>query len=214
MNRLNSWYLSVGGVLFFAGVALHPHEHVEGGTLEEQFHAMFSDSRWYPAHVLLLVGMALMAAALVGLARRVPTGLPRRTTRFAAFAAVVGTAAMVLHLFAKLDDANIVAGQTTPLLFAHAGVETITVPLVGIAFALLARAGGRSHVLGNPAVAAIGVVGGVGYALAGATAPFVATFTPLFDLVGLVGLWAAIVGGMQIVRGRNQITGALHEVAK
>ena len=82
---------------------------------------MFSDSRWYPAHVLLLAGMALMAAALVGLARRVPTGLPRRTTRFAAFAAVVGTAAMVLHLFAKLDDANIVAGETTPLLFTHAG---------------------------------------------------------------------------------------------
>ena len=212
MNRLTSWHLSVGGVLFFAGVALHPHEHVEDGTLEEQFHAMFSDSRWYPAHVLLLAGMALMAAALVGLARNMPTGLPRRTTRFAAFAAVAGTAAMVLHLFAKLDDANIVAGHTTRLLFTHAGVETITVPLVGIAFALLALAGGRSRVLGNPAVAALGVIGGIGYALAGATAPFVDTFTPLFDVVALVGLWAAIVGGMQIVRGRNQSAG-LHEVA-
>jgi hypothetical protein len=212
MNRLISWYLGVGGVLFFAGVALHPHEHVEGGTLEEQFHAMFSDSRWYPAHVLLLAGMALMAAALVGLARRVPTGLPRRTTRFAAFAAVVGTVAMVLHLFAKLDDANIVARETTPLLFTHAGVETITVPLVGIAFALLALVGGRSRVLGNPAVAALGVVGGVGYAMAGVTAPFIATFTPLFDMVGLVGMWAAAVGGMQIVRGRNE--SALDEVAR
>jgi hypothetical protein len=212
MNRLISWYLGVGGVLFFAGVALHPHEHVEGGTLEEQFHAMFSDSRWYPAHVLLLAGMALMAAALVGLARRVPTGLPRRTTRFAAFAAVVGTVAMVLHLFAKLDDANIVAGETTQLLFTHAAVETITVPLVGIAFALLALAGGRSRVLGNPAVAALGVVGGVGYALAGVTAPFIATFTPLFDMVGLVGMWAAAAGGMQIVRGRNE--SALDEVAR
>jgi len=212
MNRLISWYLGVGGVLFFAGVVLHPHQHVEGGTLEEQFHAMFSDSRWYPAHVLLLAGMALMAAALVALARSVPTGLPSRTTRFAAFAAVVGTAAMVLHLFAKLDDANIVAGERTPLLFTHAGVETITVPLVGIAFALLARAGGRSRVLGNPVVAALGVVGGLGYALAGATAPFTATFTPLFDLVGLVGLWAAVVGGMQIVHRRNE--NALHEVVR
>jgi len=211
MNRLIGWYLGAGGILFLAGVVLHPHQHVEGGTLEEQFHAMFSDSRWYPAHVLLLAGMALMAAALVGLARRVPTGLPRRTTRFAAFAAVVGTAAMVLHLFAKLDDANIVAGETTPLLFTHAGVETITVPLVGIAFALLALAGGRSRVLGTPAVATLGVIGGLGYALAGATAPFTAAFTPLFDLVGLVGLWAAVVGGMQIVRGRNET--ALHEVA-
>lgn len=211
MSRINSWYLGVGGVLFVAGVVLHPHQHVEGGTLEEQFHAMFSDSRWYPAHVLLLVGLALMAAALVGLARNVPTGLSRRTTRFAAIAAVVGTAAMVLHLFAKLDDDNIVAGDPTPLLFTHAGVETIMVPLVGIAFALLALAGGRSRTLGNPAIAALGIVGGLGYALAGATAPFISTFTPLFDLVGLVGLWATVVGGMQIVRGRNE--DALQEVA-
>lgn len=204
MSRINSWYLGVGGVLFVAGVVLHPHQHVEGGTLEEQFHAMFSDSRWYPAHVLLLVGLALMATALVGLARNVPTGLSRRTTRFAAIAAVVGTAAMVLHLFAKLDDDNIVAGDPTPLLFTHAGVEAITVPLVGIAFALLALAGGQSRTLGNPAIAALGIVGGLGYALAGATAPFISTFTPLFDLVGLVGLWAAVVGGLQMVRGRNE----------
>ena len=211
MNRPGSWFLGVGGILFIAGVIVHPHQHVEGGTLEEQFHAMFNDSRWYPAHVLLLAGMALIAAALVGLARHVPTGLPHRTTRFAAVAAVVGTAAMVLHLFAKLDDANIVAGESTPLLFTHAGVETITVPLVGIAFAMLAFAGGRSRALGNPAIGALGVIGGLGYALAGATAPFTATFTPLFDLVVLVGLWAAIVGGMQIVHGRDE--NALQEVA-
>ena len=84
---------------------------------------------------------------------------------------------------------------------------------MGIAFALLAFAGGRSHVLGNPAVATLGMVGGLGYALAGATAPSVATFTPLFDLVGLVGLWAAVVGGMQIRGGRTEST-ALHKVAR
>jgi FtsH-binding integral membrane protein len=212
MDRLTSWYLTAGGTLFFAGVALHPHEHVEGGTLEEQFHAMFSDAWWYPAHALLLTGLALMAAALVGLARNVPPGLPRRTTRFAAFSTVVGTAAMVLHLFAKLDDTNIATGANTPLLFTHAGIETLTVPLVGIAFALLAYNGGRSRSLGNPAVAALAVIGGLGYALAGATAPFTPTFTPLFDLVGLVGVWAAVVGGIQVVRGRN--TPAVHEMAQ
>lgn len=212
MNRLTSRYLGIGGVLFAAGIVLHPHEHVEGGTLEEQFHAMFSSSLWYPAHVLLLAGMALMAVALVALARSLPAGPPRRTARFAAFATVVGTAAMVLHLLAKLDDPNIVAGETTPLLFTHAGVETITVPLVGIGFALLALAGGRTRVLGSPAVAALGVVGGTGYALAGATAPFISTFTPLFDLVGLVGLWAAAVSGMAIARQRSER--ALEEVAR
>jgi hypothetical protein len=212
MNRLTSWYLAAGGVLFLAGVALHPHEHVAGGTIDEQFHAMFSDSRWYPAHVLLLAGLALMAGALVGLARNVPSGWPRRSIRFAAFSAVVGTAAMVLHLFAKLDDAHIVSGENTPLLFAHAGVETLTVPLVGIAFALLAFTGGRTRALGNPVTASLAVVGGLGYALAGATAPFISTFTPLFDLVGLVGVWAAVVGGMQALRRHD--TPALHEMAK
>lgn len=212
MTRLIGWYLAAGGILFLTGVALHPHQHVEGGTLEEQFHAMFSDSRWYPAHLLLLGGMALLAAAVVGLARREPTGLPRRTTRFAAFSAVVGTVAMVLHLFAKLDDAHIVAGEKTPLLFTHAAVETVAVPLVGIGFALLAIAGGRSRVLGNPAVAALAAIGGAGYALAGATAPFTPTFTPLFDLVGLVGVWAGIVGGTHVLQGRSSRT--LHPVAK
>jgi len=58
-------------------------------------------------------------------------------------------------------------------------------------------------VLGNPLVAALGVVGGLGYALAGATAPFISTFTPLFDLVSLVAVWAMVVGAMQLLRGRH-----------
>jgi hypothetical protein len=212
VSRLISWYFLVGGALFLAGVALHPHEHVEDGTLEEQFHAMFSNPWWYPAHVLLLAGLAMMAAGVVGLHRTRPDGLSRRVTGFAAFAAVLGTVAMVLHLLAKLDDPNIVAGRGTPLLFTHAGVETLTVPLLGFAFALLAFAGGRSRELGSPAVAVLGVAGGLGYALAGATAPFTPTFTPLFDLVALVGLWAAAVGVMQLVRGRG--TAVVDELAR
>ncbi len=41
------------------------------------------------------------------------------------------------------------------------------------------------------------------YALAGVTAPFMSTFTPLFDLVSLVGVWAMVVGAMQLVPGRR-----------
>ncbi|MBA3798881.1 MAG: hypothetical protein H0X18_07250 [Geodermatophilaceae bacterium] len=212
MPRLISGSFVTGGTVLLAGSALHPHEHVDGGTLEEQFHAMFSDSHWYPAHVLLLVGLALMTVAVVGLARTTPASLPGRTTRFAAVATLVGTAAMVLHLFTKLDDAHIMAGENTPLLYTHAAVETVTVPMLGIAVAMLAVAGGRSRVLGNPFVAVLGVVGGLGYALAGVTAPFMSTFTPLFDLVSLVGVWAMVVGAMQLVRGRH--TRTLHEVAR
>lgn len=212
MSRLISPCLVAGGALFLAGVALHPHEHVEDGTLEQQFHAMFSDAHWYPAHVLLLGGLALMAVAVVALARTTPPWLPRRATRFAAVATVVGTAAMVLHLFAVLDDDNIVTGRSTPLLYAHAAVETVTVPLLGIAFAVLAVAGGRHRMLGNPFVAVLGVVGGCGYALAGLTAPFISTFTPLFDLVGLVGVWAIVVGAMPPARERAGR--ATHEVAR
>ncbi|MEO7352566.1 MAG: hypothetical protein ABIR34_02100, partial [Marmoricola sp.] len=111
-----------------------------------------------------------------------------------------------------LDDPHIVAGENTPLLYTHAAVETITVPMLGIAFAMLAVAGARSRVLGNSYVAVLGVIGGSGYALAGVTAPFMATFTPLFDLVSLVGVWAMVVGVMQLVRERHPR--ALHEVAR
>ncbi len=212
MSRLISRSFLAGGTLLLAGSALHPHEHLDNATLQEQFHAMFADSHWYPAHVLLLVGLALITVAVVGLARTTSTGLPRRTTRFAAIAVVVGSSAMVLHLFAKLDNTHIVAGENTPLLYTHAAVETVTVPMLGIAIAMLAVAGGRCRVLGNPYVAALGVIGGLGYALAGVTAPFMATFTPLFDLAALVGVWAMAVGAMQLVRGRHPRT--LHEVAR
>jgi len=203
MPRVISGSFAIGGTILLAGTALHPHEHVNGGTLQEQFHAMFSDPHWYPAHLLLLVGLSLTTVAVVGLARTTSPSLPVRMTRFAAIASVVATAAMVLHLVAKLDDAHITAGENTPLLYTHAAVETVTVPMFGIAFALLAAAAGRSRVLGNPFVAALGVVGGLGYALAGATAPFISTFTPLFDLVSLVGVWAMVVGAMQLLRGRH-----------
>ena len=200
MPRLVNGSFAIGGTILLAGTALHPHEHVNGGALQEQFHAMFSDTHWYPAHLLLLAGLAVMTVATVGLARTTPPSLPARTTRFAAIATVVATAAMVLHLVAQLDDTHITAGENTPLLYTHAAVETVTVPLFGVAFALLAAAGGRSRVLGNPLIAALGVIGGVGYALAGATAPFISTFTPLFDLVSLVAVWAMVVGAIQLLR--------------
>lgn len=203
MPRVISGSFAIGGAFLLAGTALHPHEHVSGGSLQEQFHAMFVDPSWYPAHLLLLVGLIVITVAVVGLARTTPPSLPVRVTRFAAVASAVATAAMVLHLVAKLDDAHITAGAATPLLYTHAVVETITVPTFGVTFALLAAVGGRSRVLGNPVVAALGVVGGLGYALAGATAPFISTFTPLFDVVLLVGVWAMAVGAMQLLRARH-----------
>jgi len=203
MPRLISWAFAIGGTILLAGSLLHPDEHVDGGTMQQQFHAMFSNANWYPSHVLLLVGLALLTVAVVGLARMTPPTLPRRTTWFAAIMAVIATAAMVLHLVAKLDDANIVAGEKTPLLFAHAMSDTVIIPLFGIAFALLAIAGGRSRVLGNPFIAALGVIGGLGYALAAATAPFMETFTPLFELVRLLGVWALVIGAIHLLRGHD-----------
>ena len=203
MPRPISRLFVTAGTILLAGTALHPHEHVNGGTLQEQFHVMFSDPHWYPAHVLLLVGLAVLTIAMVGLARTTPASLPSRRTRFAAIATIVATAAMVLHLVAKLDDAHITSGGNTPLLYAHAAIETLTVPMFGIAFAMLAHAGGRTRVLGNSIVTALGIIGGLGYALAGLTAPFISTFTPLFDLISLVAVWAMVVGAMELIGGRH-----------
>ena len=123
MPRLISGSFAIGGTILLAGTALHPHEHVNGGTLQEQFHAMFSDPHWYPAHLLLLVGLALITVAVVGLARTTSPSLPVRMTRFAAIASAVATAAMVLHVLAKLDDAHTGRGDGTLHLHVHATVR-------------------------------------------------------------------------------------------
>ncbi len=61
--------LLAGGVAFFIGGSMHPGDDPPGLSLKEHLHLLYTDPAWYPSHAVLLVGMVLMAAALVALVR-------------------------------------------------------------------------------------------------------------------------------------------------
>jgi hypothetical protein len=193
---LVAWGLVAGGALFFAGGPLHPHEDPPGVSVKEHLRIMFEDPNWYPSHLLLLAGMVLIAAALVALART----RADRTLTVAAVAAVLGAAGMALHLAAAVDADAIAAGGSTPVVDVQVVVETITVPFFGLAMAALAVVGARTRTLGNAVVAVAGVLGGLGYALAGATFLLTDRFDGLFPAAAGIALWTLAAGIRRVLR--------------
>jgi hypothetical protein len=101
---------------------------------------------------------------------------------------------MLLHLIAALDAGRIAAHHATPLTDVQVVVETVTVPIFGLSIAVLAVIGALSRTLGNWIAAVFGVLGGVGYAIAGATFLFTEATDPLFPTAAGIALWAVIAG--------------------
>ncbi|MEO6512667.1 MAG: hypothetical protein ABIO16_16830 [Nocardioides sp.] len=195
-SALAVWSLVGGGIAFFAGGAMHPKEDPPGITGKEHLHVMFQDPLWYPAHAVLLLGMLLMTVGLVRLVRDANyAGTPVGTAlRLAAVASALGTGDMVLHLLAKLQDGAVAAGDTALLVDAHLVIESITVPLFGLAITWLAVTGARGRAFGNWFIAAFAVVGGVTYAVAAGTIGFTEALDALFPFAGLIGVWAVATG--------------------
>ena len=93
--------LAAGGASFLAGGLLHPREDLPGATMAEQLRVMYVDPAWYPAHAMLLLGTALIAASLVALVRGRGLAANRRAHVGALVAAVAASLAapgMLLHL--------------------------------------------------------------------------------------------------------------------
>jgi len=196
-SPLVAWGLLAGGAFFFLGGSLHPKQDPPDVTLKEHLHIMFEDPMWYPAHVITLVGMALIAASLVLLVRgRSLAGVPR--AHAAAVVAAVASAAaalgMVLHLAAALESDRIAAHESTALVDVNLIVETITVPFFGFSIATLAVVGAMTRTLGGWVAAPFGVIGGVGFGLAGGTFLLTDKLDPLFPLAAGIALWAMAAG--------------------
>jgi hypothetical protein len=191
------WGLVAGGALFFAGGGMHPKQDPPDVTLKEHMRLMFEDHAWYPSHAVLLAGMVLMAIALVVLVRdRALAASPRAqlAATVAAVATVLGALGMVVHLLAAVDADSIASGAGTPVVDSNIVLETITVPAFGLAIAALALVGASTRLLGNRLTAVLGAVGGVAFALAGATFLLTDALDPLFPLAGAIGLWAVATG--------------------
>lgn len=192
--------LVVGGIAFFAGGPLHPTGSDEG-TKTDQLHSMLVDPAWYPAHLVSLLGFAAVAAGL-DILRRDPVLRDHlgRLLPVSVAVAVAGVLGAVVHLFAATQAAELEDGETTPLVLAFMGVETIVNPLWGLMIAALAVVGGLTRALGNRIVLVLGLVGGLAFAVATATIAFVDTFDPLFPVAGLAGLWLVAVGVIGLSR--------------
>jgi len=192
--------LIAGGAAFFVSGPLHPTGS-DAGDKTEQLHSMLVESTWYPAHLIGLLGFACVAAGLFALRRDavIRDRLGRLLTSSAAVAAVA-TVGAVIHLFAATQATEIEDGGTTPLVAAFMGVETIVNPAWGLMVAALAVAGGLTRALGNRIVLALGLLGGLAFALATATIAYVDTFDPLFPVAGLAGVWLVATGLVGLTR--------------
>lgn len=192
--------LVAGGAAFFASGPLHPTGSDEGDKTE-QLHSMLVDSAWYPAHLVALLGFACVAAGLLALGCdpviRAHVG---RLLPISAAVAVVAALGAVIHLFAATQAAEIEHGDTTPLVAAFMGVETIVNPAWGLVIAALAIGGGRTRALGNRIILPLGLLGGLAFALATATIAFVDSFDSLFPVAGLAGIWLVATGLVGLTR--------------
>jgi hypothetical protein len=213
-GRLVGWGLLAGGAIFFIGGSMHPHEDPPDVTLKEHLRIMFEDPAWYPAHALVLVGMALIAASLVALARDRALAHVRRgqaAVVVAAGAAVLGAVGMVLHLVAAVESDRIANGQSTPIIDVNLVVETFTVPAFGFSMAALALVGALTRTLGNRVVAVLGILGGVGFGLAGATFLLTDRLDFLFPAASGIGVWSITAGIGLVLRARatSRVLGAV-----
>jgi hypothetical protein len=204
------WALIAGGALFFVGGAMHPEEDPPDVTLKEHLRLMYEDGNWYASHTLQFIGIALVAVALVALARSGALASSRQTQRASVVAAVgaVGWAfGSFLHLIAATEADEIAADGSTPLTDALIVVETITVPVFCVGLVLLAVTGLRSGLVGNRTAAACALIGGVAYAVVGATFAFTDALDPLFPLASFIGVWA-VVTGVSLHRRRTGVRAA------
>lgn len=201
IDRTAALLLVLGGLAFFVGGALHPKDSSSGGTKLEQLHDMLVDPLWYPSHAVLLAAVALITGGLVLIRRR--GDLPGRMAPLMSVVvaiSVLATVAMLIHLFAATEAGAIEHGHSTALIDFHTWNETIVNPLWGLAIATLAVAGGLTRTLGNRITLVLGLAGGLTFALATATIAFTDLFDPLFPISSLLGVWAAAVGAIALLR--------------
>ncbi|MEV1205738.1 hypothetical protein [Microbispora rosea] len=199
LNRVSGICLVLGGITFIAGGATHPGDSGEGDKVQ-QLHEMLVQPSWYPSHALLLLSMGLFTAGIFAISRRDLGRSMAAATKVIAGIGVLATVGMAAHLFAALEADSLAAGQPTTISTLQTWNETIVDTLWALSIVVLAVAGGLTRTVGNRVTLALGLVGGLAYALASATIAFTDRFDPLFPVGSLIGIWAAAVGVVAMTR--------------
>jgi hypothetical protein len=154
---------------------------------------------------VFLVGMVVLAAALVVLARGGglrAVGSAHTAAVVAALATTVAAAGSLLHLLSGSEADRIASGASTPLTDVLLVAETIYAPAFGLGIAALAVVGAMTRTIGNRPAAVFGVIGGLAYALAGGTFVITDALDPLFPVSSAMAVWAVVAGVAALRRSR------------
>jgi hypothetical protein len=199
-SKLWRLFFILCAVLLMLGGPQHP-----GGNMAQ----MLGSSAWVPAHALMLAGFVSLLAGLV-LYRK--NSLPARTSRWARMA-IYGTALqaieMAVHLAAKIDHQNLMAGRATPVFTTHLALAVVAYPVFAATMVGLILAGARDQALGTKLIAWLGIAGAIAH---GASTPLVVVFKVrqarvLFPFLLLLALWLILAAVWPIDEGVRQNSG-------
>jgi hypothetical protein len=201
--------LIAAGVLFLAGVIVHPHAP-GAHDMAEVAYTQTGQGRWWPAHLFLLASYVLFAVVLVRISRLddLPT-LARQVLRLAQPIAAFCVLAMLVHLLLPLGRDSVAHSRHGWAFWTKDVVESVD-GLWALCVAAVAWSLNRARILGPSFTALLGVVGGLGFALFSVLVPLTGVvvsmeFTrsllhvvPIFGL--LIVAWATITGGVALAQ--------------
>ena len=191
--------IAVAGLLVGLGGVMHPRADTEA-EFDAALVGMFESSAWTPAHLLTLVGFAVLAISLAVLLRRQrstwSSGM-RLLVAGAAGAAAFATIESVPHLLASTEADALRSGEGSPLADLHSALQAASTVAVGATLAALAVVGTRARTLdGGRVAAALAVIGGLAFAAAGPALALTEDpgLSPLFAGAAGLAIWMVATG--------------------
>lgn len=195
--------MALAGLLLSVGGLLHPRAET-AGEFESTLATMYAAAAWEASHIVTLVGWVVLAVSFAALRRSGAVASDRRLRVLAGIVTVgagLAAAEILPHLLAASEAEEVVAGDGAPFTSAHLIAQAISTPVLGFGVAAFAVVGARTRAVGQPALAALAVLGGVAVGIVG---PAILAFrdpslAPLF--IGSVGIavWL-IVSGIGLAR--------------
>jgi hypothetical protein len=208
--RTRSAALGLAGAGLLLGIAGMLHPRVDTSVdFDQGLAGMFESAAWVGSHALTLAGFVLLAVSLGVLVRDLGAGWGsgQRVIGFVAAAgAAIAALESVPHLLAGSEADALLGGGSTPLTDLHTVLQAISTPVVGLSVAALAVASARSRALGSGRIAAaVAVVGGVAFALAGPAIAITENpeLSPLFSGAAALSIWFILSG----VRTARRLSG-------
>lgn len=203
--------LTAAGVLFLAGVILHPHAP-NAHDMAQVAYTQTGQADWWPAHLLLLSSYVLFAGVVLSISRAEDVPFPaRRVLNLARPIAAFCVLAMLVHLMLPLGRDSVANSHHGWALWVKDFVESLD-GVWALCVAAVAWSLGRAGIVGRGIAALLGVIGGIGFAFFSLLVPLTGVvvsmqFTrsilhvvPVFGL--LIVAWATVAGGVGLAQAR------------